>query len=140
MAVLFFNLRGVPNDEADDVRALLNSHAIAFYETDAGNWGMSLAAIWLYDAEDLAIAQPLFDDYQSARAQRQRALYLQAKREGLHQGFWRRHLQRPLRFTLYLAALALVGYCSVHWVFEITPTPTPPSNQNSEFSSTPLAK
>ena len=35
MAVLFFNLRGVPQDEADDVRELLQQHDIGFYETDA---------------------------------------------------------------------------------------------------------
>ena len=136
MAVLFFNLRGVPNDEADDVRALLDAHDIAFYETDAGNWGMSLPAIWLYQAEDLEIAQPLFDEYQLERAQKQRALYLQAKRLGQHSGFWQRHLQQPVRFVLYLAALGLVGYCSVRWVFEIKPTEAPAQ----AISSNPPAK
>ena len=122
MAVLFFNLRGVPSDEADDVRALLATHEIDFYETDAGNWGMSLPAIWLYQEEDLLKARPLFDEYQEQRAQRQRALYLQAKRLGEHQNFWQRHRSRPFQFLLYLAALILIAYASVKWVFELGDT------------------
>lgn len=118
MAVLFFDLRGVPTDEADDVRELLATNDIAFYETDAGNWGMSLPAIWLYDDEDLLVARPLFDDYQEQRAQRQRALYLQAKRLGKQHSAWKQHYQRPWRFILYLLAIALISYASVKWVFE----------------------
>ncbi|NBV74939.1 MAG: hypothetical protein EBR59_02925 [Methylococcaceae bacterium] len=119
MAVLFFNLRGVPGDEADDIRALLEAHAIDFYETDAGNWGMSLPAIWLYQEQDLQRARPLFDEYQEQRAQRQRALYLQAKRLGEHQNFWQRHRSRPLQFLFYTGALILIAYASVKWVFEL---------------------
>lgn len=124
MAVLFFNLRGVPSDEADDIRALLAANNIDFYETDAGNWGMSLPAIWLYNKDDLLIAGPLFDEYQAQRAQRQRALYLQAKRLGEHQSFLQRHKSRPLQFLLYLVALILITYASVKWVFELSDIPS----------------
>lgn len=31
MAKLLLNLRNVPDDEADDVRAMLEAHGIAFY-------------------------------------------------------------------------------------------------------------
>ena len=34
MRVLLFKLNGVPEDEADEVRALLADHGIDFYETD----------------------------------------------------------------------------------------------------------
>jgi hypothetical protein len=36
MAKLLLNLRNVPDDEADDVRALLDEHDIAYYETSRG--------------------------------------------------------------------------------------------------------
>ena len=124
MAVLFFNLRGVPSDEADDIRELLATHQIDFYETDAGNWGMSLPAIWLYNEEDLLVARPLFDEYQEQRAQRQRALYLQARRLGEHQSFLQRHKSRPLQFLIYLLALSLIAYASVKWVFELGNIPS----------------
>ena len=39
MATLLFRLRHVPDDEADDVRALLEENGIDFYETTPGNWG-----------------------------------------------------------------------------------------------------
>ncbi|MCX7041690.1 MAG: DUF6164 family protein, partial [Gammaproteobacteria bacterium] len=32
MSKLLLNLRNVPDDEADDVRALLDAHGIAYYE------------------------------------------------------------------------------------------------------------
>ena len=35
MAKLLLNLRMVPDDEAEDVRAFLREHAIAFHETRA---------------------------------------------------------------------------------------------------------
>ena len=47
MALLLFRLRNVPDDEADEVRHLLNENSIEFYETSAGNWGISMPAIWL---------------------------------------------------------------------------------------------
>ena len=42
MPLQLFNLRGVPEDEAEDIRQLLDEHEIEFYETSAGNWGVSL--------------------------------------------------------------------------------------------------
>ncbi len=119
MAVLFFNLRGVPQDEADDVRELLQQHDIGFYETDAGNWGLSLPAIWLYDEEDLTVAQPLFDNYQQQRTIQQRALYREAIRTGQHQGFFLRNRRQPLRFLLFCSLIALFAYASVKWLFEL---------------------
>ena len=42
MSKLLFRLRNVPDDEAEEVRQLLEEHGIETYETDAGNWGISL--------------------------------------------------------------------------------------------------
>lgn len=119
MAILFFNLRGVPQDEADDVRELLNSNAIEFYETFDGSWGVSMPAIWLYHEADLSIAQPLFDAYQQQRSLNQRALYQQLKQAKQHQGFWARTCEHPLRFLVFSSCIALVSYASVKWVFEL---------------------
>jgi len=47
MAVQLFKLKGVPEDEAEDIRNLLTNHYIDHYETPAGNWGISMPAIWL---------------------------------------------------------------------------------------------
>lgn len=119
MSVLFFRLSGVPHDEADEVRQLLNQHQIEFYETSAGNWGVSMPAIWLHNAEDLDLAQPLLDSYQQQRAITQRQIYLQAKRDGTHPRFWQHNAAKPVHFVGYCLAMGLVAYASVKWVFEL---------------------
>ena len=51
MSRLLMNLRHVPDDEADEVRALLKEHGIGFYETQAGRWRISLAGIWVEEPD-----------------------------------------------------------------------------------------
>jgi len=82
LATLLFRLRNVPEDEADDVRDLLTRHSIAFYETSAGNWGVSLPAIWLHLDEDYPQARQLLDNYQRERSARMREQYLADKAAG----------------------------------------------------------
>ena len=75
MAKLLFNLRGVPEDEAEAVRALLTENQIAYYETTAGNWGISLAALWLEDQNQLAEAHRLLEEYEQEQLVTARAEY-----------------------------------------------------------------
>ncbi len=119
MTILFFSLRGVPDDEADDVRELLTANDIDFYETSAGSWGISMPAIWLHSVDDLEKAKPLFDTYQQQRAITQRAQYLHLKQQGQTHGFLRHNLKKPLHFTIYSGAIALTVYVSVKWLFEL---------------------
>ncbi len=119
MSLLFFSLRGVPDDEADEVRELLQDHDIEFYETPPGNWGISLPALWLYEVDDLPRARELFDSYQQQRAISQRALYLELQRQGQRPGFWRHNLSQPLRLFSYSLALLLLAYVSIKWLYEL---------------------
>jgi hypothetical protein len=119
MAILFFQLRGVPYDEADDIRELLTVNEIAFYETSAGSWGMSMPAIWLYHNEDLEKIQPLFDCYQQERAITQRDLYLKQKKQNRHNGFLGAVLKHPLQFIFYSMVLVMTCYLSIKWLFEL---------------------
>lgn len=119
MGILFFSLRGVPDDEAEEVRDLLSDHDIAYYETSAGSWGISMPAIWLYNLDDVEKARPLFDAYQEQRAITQRARYLQLKQQGLNQGFLRHNLKSPLRFVAYCCVIAMTVYVSLKWLFEL---------------------
>lgn len=68
MPTLLFSLRQVPDDEADEVRALLREHAIEFYETPASKWGLGAGGLWTRDAEGATRAKTLLTDYQRARA------------------------------------------------------------------------
>ncbi|MFC7521671.1 DUF6164 family protein [Xanthomonas populi] len=79
MAKLLLNLRNVPDDEADEVRALMRENLVQIYETRPSNWGISAGGIWLSDDADYPHAKAVMEAYQArrgavARAQRQEAL------------------------------------------------------------------
>jgi hypothetical protein len=112
MAVLLFRLNGVPQDEAEEIRALLDEHAIDYYETEQGNWGISLAAIWLRDETQRERATALIDAYQEERYTRARAEYEAKKQAGEVETLLRRALRQPLRFVLYLLAILAILYLS----------------------------
>ena len=82
MSKLLMNLRNVPDDEADDVRAMLEAQRIAFYETRPSMWGVSAGGIWVTEDADFADARRAMDDYQQQRSTRARAEYAAAKRAG----------------------------------------------------------
>lgn len=113
MPELLFRLRGVPEDEAEEVRALLEEHAIRHYETQEGNWKIAVPAIWLPDREQLAEARALLDDYQTKRLQRVREEHQQQRAAGTAATFCGRIREHPLRFLAYVAAAAAVIYLSV---------------------------
>lgn len=119
MTVLLFSLRGVPEDEASEVRALLTQEAIDYFETSAGNWGMSMPALWLRDQSQLEHAQQLLNVYQQQRLVNAREQYLLAKASGQLPSGWQRFLETPLLYTAYLFALVMVAYVSVKFLFEL---------------------
>jgi len=107
-----FALNGVPDDEAEDVRALLTAGEIDFYETPAGNWGISAPVIWLKDASQLDKARLLIDAYQRERQVRAREEYTQLKRAGRQRTIMDVIKENPLRFIVYLAAIVAIVYFS----------------------------
>lgn len=119
MAKLFFSLRGVPQDEAEDVRELLDQHDIDFYETSAGNWGISMPALWLKNDDDLATATQLLQEYQQKRCIEQRAIYEQLKREGKQKKLTDVIFDNPLQFILYTAFIIFILYISIKLVRDI---------------------
>jgi Family of unknown function (DUF6164) len=112
MAKLLLNLRNVPDDEADDVRALLDEHGIAYYETSPGFWNISLGAIWVREDAAFAEAKRLMAEYQLQRGVRVRAEHEAARRDGTADTFWTVLRDEPVRVLLavlgILFALALV--------------------------------
>ena len=113
MATLLFRLNGVPDDEADDVRRLLAECDIDYYETDAGRWGISVAAIWLADDAQLENAQRLLDNYQQERRARVRQEYAERRAAGDHETLAGRLRRRPVEVLLYVAAIAAVLYLMI---------------------------
>lgn len=107
MSHLLLNLRHVPDDEARDVRALLDEHAIAYFETQPNRWGISAGAIWVSDESQAALARDLMADYQAQRRIRARSDQEHARRDGSAPTFWSQVRSEPLRLLLILFGIAL---------------------------------
>jgi hypothetical protein len=112
MAVKLFAMNGVPDDEAEEIRELLASNGVDFYETSAGNWGISVAAIWLRDESQHQQARSLIEEYQRERLTRVREEYAHMRREGKHRTVIDVIRENPVRFIVYLAVIAAVAYLS----------------------------
>jgi hypothetical protein len=104
MSKLLLNLRDVPDDEAGDVRAMLDAQRIAYYETPPSFWGISSGGIWVTEDADFAEAKRALDDYERQRRDRVRAEYAAARREGTAETFIGILRSDPMR-----VALALLG-------------------------------
>lgn len=112
MAKLLFNLRGVPDDEAADVRALLDAHGFDYYETPAGSWGISSPGLWLRDESQLREARSVLAQYQQERAATARQEHERLRREGRAPSFVDELRERPLRFVVYAGIAVVVLYFS----------------------------
>lgn len=82
MPRLLLNLRNVPDDEIDDVRALMTEHGIECYDTPPGPFGITAGGIWLKHPDDYARARELMDGYQAERAARARTEWQNARDRG----------------------------------------------------------
>ena len=107
MSKLLLNLRNVPDDEAGDVRALLDAKRIAYYETPPGFWGISSGGIWVTEDADFADAQRALDDYEQLRSVRVRAEYAAARRAGTAETFAGILRTDPLRVVMTLLGILL---------------------------------
>jgi len=113
MSVLLFKLRHVPEDEASDIRELLETNDLDYYETHAGNWGISTPAIWLKNRDDLDKAKSLIDSYQHERSIHQRETYIKLKKTGQHKTLLDGIKENPYRFIAYTIVIIFLLYISI---------------------------
>ncbi|WP_148253645.1 DUF6164 family protein [Aidingimonas lacisalsi] len=116
MAVLLFKLRNVPDEEAEEVRRLLDEHGFETYETTAGRWQVSLPAIWLQDESQYEAARAVIEAYQQELGQRVRDEYADLQAQGRAPTLWQRVRDNPLAALVYLAAIGLILALTV-WPF-----------------------
>jgi hypothetical protein len=109
MARLLFKLAQVPDDEAAEIRALLDEHQIHYYETDAGFFCVGLDAIWLADGVQEEYARELIRTYQAERAVRQQQNYAQLVEAGQVPSVWQHFCAQPIRFIAVTAAIIFVA-------------------------------
>lgn len=108
MAKLLLNLRHVPDDEADDVRAMLDQAAIGYYETPPSMFGISAGGIFVKQDADIGEAKRLMAEYQAKRRDRARAEYEAAVRDGTAGTFWTVLRAEPLRVVVNVLAIILL--------------------------------
>ncbi|MBT4835871.1 MAG: hypothetical protein HON94_00840 [Methylococcales bacterium] len=113
MPILLFKLRNVPEDEANDVRQILDDENIDYYESDAGKWGVSVAAIWLKNKEQRRHCKALIDQYQTERYRIKHAEYEQLKRNGKHKKLLDSFVQHPVRFVVYMSVSLFLIYLTL---------------------------
>lgn len=109
MAKLLLNLRNVPDDEADDVRALMRDNLVQTYETRPSNWGISAGGIWLSEDADYSRAKALMDAYQARRGADARAQRQQALASGTAETFGALLRRRPLFVLATLVGMLVIA-------------------------------
>lgn len=114
MSKLVFRLRHVPDDEAADVRELLEQHDIDYFETAAGNWGISMPALWVNKDEDFPRARELIDQYQEERGKRIRQEYELSRQRGEARTLWHSFIEKPIQFVLIVGVIIAVLYLSLY--------------------------
>lgn len=119
MAILLFKLRFVPEDEAQDIRELLTTNEIDYYETGAGILGFAMPAIWLRDESQLKHARQLIDEYQEQRATQVRNEYNNQKLAGTDKTIFDLFKQDPARYIGYLLAILFIIYFTVILFFNL---------------------
>ena len=119
MAKLIFKLKSVSYDEADDIKNLLTENKIEFYESPAGNWEISMHALWLNDEAQYAQAKQLIDEYQVKRSQRIRLETQQKIDQGEYETFIQRLFNKPIQIFITLAIIIFILYFSIMPFLEI---------------------
>ena len=117
MPVMLFKLRNVPDDEAVEIRELLSSYNIEYYETPAGRWRISMEAIWIKDDTQYDNAKRLLDEYQQQRSDRARQEYRELKDQGQVETFVHRFLRRPIQtFFSFLVILLILYFVTMPFI------------------------
>jgi len=113
MSHLVFKLNSVPEDEANEVRDLLDKHEIHFYETDSGRWGLGYAAIWMKNDEQLDKAKNLIQEYQVERYQKVNSEHKELEQSGEKISRISFFMHSPIKFTILLIFAGLLAYFTV---------------------------
>ncbi len=117
MSKLVFRLNNVPEEEADLVRQLLTDHQFEFYETHAGRWGISVAALWLKDDDEFVRARELIDSFQQNYTTKMRTEFEQAKEDGLVPTFWQLLRASPFIVVTYWLLIIAVAALTIFPMF-----------------------
>jgi hypothetical protein len=119
MSKMLFRMRDVPDDEAEEVRDILKAHDIEYFETFAGNWGISMPAIWVQNPDQFTQARELLDSYENTRAEKSRLGYEQKLEQGEVKSTRQLFLDRPFQFIAYWLLIVIVVFISIYYFFNL---------------------
>lgn len=119
MAIRLISTRGMPEDELEEICAVLEQHNIAYVVTPPGNWLISAGSILLTDDQQLSQARELMLAYQQQRAEQQRKDYIERCSRGEQENITRRIAKTPLLFIGYLVIIIFILYLSIKPFFDL---------------------
>ena len=102
MPIQLIVLSDIPDDEAEEIRALLGDNNVDYYETPRGNWYGSLDAIWLKDNSQEDKARELLASFQNERLQSARERYIKLEETRRDKSVLERIKLTPALFGFYL--------------------------------------
>ncbi|WP_218314151.1 DUF6164 family protein [Halomonas sp. 18071143] len=109
MAHLLFRLRHVTDEEAMEVRQLLDEHGFDVYETQAGFFRLGVDAIWLRNPAQRDDAEALLAQYQVERQASARKAHQEAVARN-EAPTWRKRLrEQPIQIALVMVAVILIA-------------------------------
>ena len=114
MSALIFRLRNVPEDEATQVRNLLDEHRIDWFETSAGNWGIGMPGLWVKDVDDAQRARTLIDTFQQELSSNERARFRELQKSGQAPTFIESIQARPFAMLAIFVFCLFIVYVSVN--------------------------
>lgn len=106
--MLLLSFRYAPEDEIEQVRALLTANHIDFYEVPPSFMGFNAGGIWLRDTAQKAEVRALLNTYQQQRAEQARQDWEDKKQQGVHLTQWQMIKARPVRSALTLIGITLL--------------------------------
>lgn len=109
MAHLLFRLRYVTDEEAMEVRQLLDEQGFDVYETQAGFFRLGVDAIWLRNPAQREAAEAALAAYQEKRQASARQEHEEAVARGDAPTLWRRFLAHPVQVALVVIAVAMIA-------------------------------
>ncbi|MFT6732498.1 MAG: hypothetical protein ACJAS9_000678 [Polaribacter sp.] len=113
MPHLLFKLNSVPEDEANEVRQVLDDAEIFFYETDSGRWGFGFSGMWTKDDSQLDEAKSLIQAYQIERYQEVTEKRLKLEESGQQISRINYFMTSPIKFSVLIIFASLLAYFTV---------------------------
>ena len=113
MPHLLFKLNSVPDDEALEVRQVLDEAEILFYETDSGRFGLGFSGIWTKDDSQLEQAKEIINAYQLQRYERVLLERQEVEDAGEQISRLDFFMRSPIKFSVLLIFAGLLAYFTV---------------------------